>query len=100
MEKEALIEGNTATIEMRVKIPLHYYEFLKYLNNAHGIDIHSRMAKDAADGIIMDVNNLHGALHEALGEADAIINPELLICSRSFKMKPSEPEQQPEDRQP
>ncbi len=76
----AIIEGNTATLELRVKIPKHYYEFFKYLEEIHGFDS-NRLAKMAADGIIMDANTMQEALHEAFNEADA-------KSSRNFRYVP------------
>ena len=79
----AIIEGETATLELKVKIPKHYLEFFDHLEETYGFD-ESYLAKSAADGIIMDMNGKQEAMHEALEDANPTIKPELPVGSKNF----------------
>jgi len=82
----AIIEGNTATLELKVKIPKHYLEFFDHLEETYGFD-ESYLAKSAADGIIMELNETQEAIHEALETGVPTIKPVLSVGSKNFKAK-------------
>ncbi len=76
--EESKIEGNTAALCLKVKIPKHYWELYLHLQKMYGFSI-GYLAKAAADGIIMDINERQGTFGEA------IVKPVLTIGSKTFK---------------
>ncbi len=90
----ATIEGDMATLEIRVSIPKHYYDFLEFLEDVFGYEETTRMA---ANGIIGELNIIHEELTGAISRDGNEVNPDLSVGSKIIKAAEA---QQKEERQP
>lgn len=86
----AKIEGDTVTLELRIQVPKHYYEFLEYLEEDFGYDT-TEITRMAANGIIGELNTIHEELTGAIEKNDCEVHPDLSVGAKKFKVAEAQP---------
>ncbi len=92
---DAEISGDTAILNLKVKIPKHYYEFFEQIEDVLNFDT-ARLERMAAGGIIIDLNTIQDELTDAMADIIVDVKPQLQVGKHIFKAAV----QKPEERQP